>query len=59
MVHGGVMEKDKITVGVGEFTFSSRLQFTALVEFLEEKGILSQQDGIKRMEEIRDSRSPN
>ena len=44
------MEKDRVTVGVGEITLSTTLQLTAL----EEKGILSQQDVIKRMEEIRD-----
>ncbi len=59
MFHGGVMENDKVTVGVGEITVSNSLQLTALVELLEEEGILSQQDGIKHMEEIWDSRSPN
>ncbi len=53
------MEKDRVTVGVGEITLSNSLQLTALVELLEEKGILSQQDVIKRMEAIRDRKGPN
>ena len=59
MVHGGVMEKDRVTVGVGEIALSNSLQLTALVELLDEKGILSQQDVIKRMEAIRDRKGPN
>jgi hypothetical protein len=59
MVHSGVMEKDRVTVDVGEITLSNSLQLTALVELLEEKGILSQEDVIKRMEEIRDRNEPS
>jgi len=55
----GATGKDKVTVGVGEITGSNSLQLTALVEILEEKRILSQQDVIKGMEEIRDRRGPN
>ena len=53
------MEKDRVTVGVGEITLSNSLQLTALVELLEEKGILTQQDLIERMEAIRDRKAPS
>ncbi len=55
MVYGGVGEKDRVMVGVGEITLSNTLQLTAL----KEKAILTSEDVIKRMEEIRDMHHPN
>ena len=53
------MEKDRVTVSTDELVLSHTLQLTALVELLEEKGILTSEDVIKRMEEIRDRHHPN
>ena len=51
--------EDTITVPLEQLVISHTLQLTALVELLEEKGLLSQQDVIKRMEEIRDRKAPS
>ncbi len=48
-------DKDKrMTVGIEELTVSNSLQLTALVELLEEKGILTQAHVIARVKAIRD-----
>jgi hypothetical protein len=53
------MKDKRITVQVEELTLSNALQITAIVELLEEKGILTQEQVIERMKEVRDRRKPN
>ncbi len=48
------MSKDRVTVRVEELTMTNTLQLTAIVELLEERGILKQQDVIERMRVVRD-----
>ncbi len=48
------MNKDQVTVRVEELTLSNTLQLTAIVELLEERGIMTQGDVLKRMKEVRD-----
>ena len=48
------MSKERVTVRVEELTLTNTLQLTAIVELLEERGILTQADVIKRMKEVRD-----
>ena len=47
------MNKDRVTVRVEELTLSNTLQLTAIVELLEERGILKQSDVLERMNEVR------
>jgi hypothetical protein len=51
-------KEKRVTVSVEELTLSNSLQLTALVELLEEKGILTQAHVIERAEAIRDRRQP-
>ena len=53
------MTDNRVTVGAEELTLSNSLQITALVELLEEKGILTQQDVLERMKAIRDRKGPS
>ena len=48
------MAKEQSTVRVEELTLTNTLQLTAVVELLEERGIMTQGDVIKRMKEVRD-----
>ncbi len=48
------MSKDRVTVRTEELTLSNTLQLTAIVELLEERGIMTQGDVLKRMKEVRD-----
>ncbi len=48
------MRKDRVTVPVEELTLTNTLQLTAIVELLEERGIMTQGDVLKRMKEVRD-----
>ncbi len=48
------MRKDQVTVRVEELTLTNALQLTAIVELLEERGIMTQGDVLKRMKEVRD-----
>ncbi len=48
------MAKERVTVRVEELTLSNTLQLTAIVELLEERGIMTQGDVLKRMKAIRD-----
>ena len=48
------MNKGKVTVRVEELTLTNTLQLTAIVELLEERGIMTQGDVIERMKAIRD-----
>ena len=53
------MSQDRVTVSTEQLVLSHTLQLTALVELLEEKGILTQQDVVERMKLIRDRKGPN
>ncbi len=48
------MSKERVTVRVEELTLTNTLQLTAIVELLEERGIMTQSDVLKRMKEVRD-----
>ena len=48
------MSKDRVTVRVEELTLTNTLQLTAIVELLEERGIMTRGDVLKRMKEARD-----
>ncbi len=48
------MRKERSTVSVEELTLTNTLQLTAIVELLEERGIMTQRDVIERMKAIRD-----
>ncbi|MCI0724767.1 MAG: hypothetical protein L0338_38260 [Acidobacteria bacterium] len=52
------MSDDRATVSVEQLTLSNSLQLTAIVELLEERGILKQGDVLQRMREIRDRKKP-
>lgn len=49
----------RVTVGVEELTLSNSLQITAIVELLEERGILKQSEVIERKKAIRDRKRPS
>ncbi len=44
----------RVTVRVEELTLYNTLQLTAIVGLLEERGIMTQGDVLKRMKEVRD-----
>ncbi len=44
----------RITVTSEELLISHTLQLTAIVELLEERGMMTQSDVLKRMKEVRD-----
>ncbi len=48
------MNEDRVTVRVEELAVSNSLQLTAIVELLEERGIMTQGDVVERMMAIRD-----
>ncbi len=48
------MSKERVTVRVEELTLTITLQLTAIVELLEERGVMTQSDVLKRMKEVRD-----
>ena len=48
------MSQERVTVGTEQLTLTNTLQLTALVELLEEKGILKQSDVLDMKKEIRD-----
>ncbi len=48
------MSKERVTVRVEELSLTNTLQLTAIVELLEERGIMTQSDVLKRMKEVRD-----
>ncbi len=53
------MNKDRVTVPVEELTLSNTLQLTAIVELLEERGIITQGDVLERMRVVRDRKKPS
>ena len=48
------MNEDRVTVPVEELTLTNTLQLTAIVELLEERGIMTQHDVVERMKAVRD-----
>lgn len=55
----GKKDEGRVMVGVEELTLSNSLQITAIVELLEERGILRQSEVIERMRGIRDRKKPS
>ena len=53
------VSEERPSVSVEELTLSHTLQLTAIVELLEERGILKQQEVIDRMKAIRDRKPPS
>lgn len=53
------MGDERTTVGVEQLTLSNSLQLTAIVELLEEAGVLTQQKVLERMKQIRDRKTPS
>ncbi len=47
------MNEDRVTVPVEELTLTNTLQLTAIVELLEERGIMTQHDVVERMKAVR------
>jgi hypothetical protein len=60
---GKAMSTDKpeprVTVGVEELALSNSITLTALVELLEERGLVKRDEVLKRTQEIRDRKKPN
>jgi len=52
-------DDEKKTVRVEELALSNSLTLTALVELLEEQGIVSREEGLERAKVIRDRRKPD
>ncbi|HLY62870.1 MAG TPA: hypothetical protein VKV95_19160 [Terriglobia bacterium] len=50
--------KERVTVGVQELALANSLTLTALMEILEEKGLIRQAEVLQRVKLIRD-RKPN
>ncbi len=48
------MSKKRVTVRVEELTLTNTLQLTVIVELLEERGIMTQGEVLRRMKEVRD-----
>ena len=51
---GTSVSKDRVTVRAEELTLTNTLQLTAIVELLEERGIMTQGDVLERMRVVRD-----
>ncbi len=52
-------KSDRVSVRVEELTLINTLQLTAIVELLEERGILKQSDVLERMRVVRDRKKPS
>ncbi len=48
------MSKERVTVRAEELVLTNTLQLTAIVELLEERGIMTQHDVVEKMKEVRD-----
>ena len=48
------MSKKRVTVRVEELALTNTLQLTAILELLEERGIMTQSDVLERMRVVRD-----
>jgi hypothetical protein len=53
------LSKKRVAVRVEELTLSNTLQLTAIVDLLEERGILKQSDVLERMRMVRDRKRPS
>ena len=53
------MADRKVTVPVEELTLTNTLQLTAIVELLEERGIMTQSDVVERMKAVRNRKKPS
>lgn len=53
------MSDEKMSVSIEQLTLSNSLQLTSIVELLEEKGILTQNNVLERMKDIRDRKNPS
>ena len=54
------MEKEgRVTVGVEELALSNSISIVALVELLEEKGLMKQEEVLERVRLIRDRKEPS
>lgn len=49
----------RVTVSVEELALSNSIALTALVELLEERGLVRREEVLKRTKEIRDRKKPN
>ena len=54
-----MVRKERVTVRVEELTLSNTLQLTAIVELLEERGIMTQSDVVERMKAVRNRKKPS
>ncbi len=53
------MEKEgRVTVGVEELALGNSISIVALVELLEEKGLMKQEEVLERVRLIRDRKEP-
>ena len=53
------MSKERVTVRAEELTLTNTLLLTAIVELLEERGIMTQGDVLERMKAVRDRKKPS
>ncbi len=54
------MEKESVvTVGVEELALSNSISIVALVELLEEKGLMKQEEVLKRVKLIKNRKEPS
>ncbi len=54
-----MVSKERVTVRVEELTLTNTLQLTAIVELLEERGIMTQGDVLESMRVVRDRKKPS
>ena len=52
-------DEKRVTVRVEELTQTNTRQLTAIVELLEERGIMTQRDVVERMKAVRDRKKPS
>ncbi len=50
---------ERITVSAHELALANSLTLTAVVQLLEERGIVKQAEVLQRMQEIRDAKNPS
>ena len=53
------MRKVQVTVRVEELALTNTLQLTAIVELLEERGVMTQHDVVERMKAVRNRKKPS
>jgi hypothetical protein len=52
------IEKDRVTVSSHELALANSITLTALVQLLEERGVVRQAEVLRRVREIRDGKKP-